>query len=309
MSKTISIFFNTDRTYLTLVDKKPDGLELLYLNSTEGRIDLENPDNDESVLASQELQILFDDIRGDFDRLTITLPSESVLVSKIPGKADFTNDELRKLVNFEIKQSFPQFNFEDFTVSVTPMSPGLDDKIKLLCVITQNDLLNSAATIISPLQHRIDNIEISQLNAHSAFLYNYPELADKNVALACIQSNFIDVSLSKAGEPGYYSLASFSKPDQVGEVIEKEFSKILNEAALTIDAAFFFGSGLSKDVMMSCWETSMMLGMEGKRLNPLRMMRSALGAREREYCSRSFQLFPACIGGSLPAYHNRIKLF
>lgn len=309
MSKTISIFFNTDRTYVTLVEKHKDGLELIYLNSTESRIDLENPDSDESVLGAQELEIMLDDLKtSGYSRVTLTMPAESVLVSKIPGGDSMKETDIKKLVNFEIRQNFPQFSFEDFTISVTPFATNNDGKQKMLCVIVPNDVLQVATNLIKTLSHKVDHIEISQLNAHSALLYNYPELIDKNVALVSVQNQFIDISLSKSATPSYYNLASFSSPEQIGEVIENEFQKILSECADTIDAAFFFGNRLNKDIMMSCWETSMMLGIEAKRLNPFRMMRTELESREREYCSRSFQLYPACVGGSLPPYHKRIKL-
>ncbi|HOK15156.1 MAG TPA: hypothetical protein PK007_09595, partial [Candidatus Kapabacteria bacterium] len=55
MSKTVSVFYNIDRTYVTLVEMKDDGLELLYLNATDNRIDLENIESDESMLGVQEL--------------------------------------------------------------------------------------------------------------------------------------------------------------------------------------------------------------------------------------------------------------
>lgn len=309
MSKTISIFFNTDKTYLTYVEKQKDGLELLYLNSTESRIDLEYADSDESVAGMQELSAMIDDIGKEFDRVTLTLPAESVFVSKIPGSADLSPKDLKKLVNFEIRQTFPQFSFEDFTTTVTPLAPTLDGKVMILCVIVPNDILQAATNIISSLNHRINSIEISQLSAHSAFRYNYPELADKNIVLASIQNQFIDISLSKNGVPAYYALASFSSNDQIGEVVEREFQKILSESAETLDGAFFFGNNLNKDIFMACWETSMIVGIEAKRLNPFRMMRSPLGRREREYCARTFQIYPPCVGGSLPSYHHRIKLY
>lgn len=309
MSKTLSIFFNTDRTYLSLVEKHEDGVELHYLNSTESRIDLENSQSVDSMEGARELNILFEELnKFEFSRVTLTMPAESVLVSKIPGSSNLSADEIKKLVNFEIRQNFPQFNFTEFAVSVTPLAKNNAKIEMMLCVIVPNDVLKAATNYIKPLGRNIDFIEISQLNAHSAFMYNYPELKDKNVALASIQDQFIDISLSKNGVPSYYNLASYSSPEQIGEVIEFEFQQILNSSADTIDAAFFFGNKLTKDVMMSCWETSMMLGIEAKRLNPFRMMRTNLTQREREYCSRTFQLYPACVGGSLPLYHKRIKL-
>jgi len=309
MSKTISVFYNIDRTYVTLVEMKYDGLELLYLNSTENRIDLENLESDESLLGFQELSEIFNHIGNDFNRISITLPAENVFVSKIPGDDDLSVHDIKRLVNFEIRQNFPQFTFEDFATTVVPLAPTIEGKTMLLCVIVPNDILANATQLVKTLSPHINSIDISQLSAHNAFRYNYPELWDKNVVLASIQNKFIDISLSKNGIPGYYNLASFSSSEQINEIVEKEFQKILNEAAENIDAVYFFGANLTKDIFMACWETTMLVGAEAKRLNPFRMMRTALGKREREYASRTFHLYPPCVGGALPVYHQRIKLF
>ncbi len=309
MSRSVSIFFNTDRTYLTYIEKQSDGLELLYLNSTDNKIDLAVADSDESISGMAELRAMFEEIGGAFDRVAITLPAESVFVSKIPGGSNLDTKDLKRMVNFEIRQLFPQFNFEDFITTVTPLAPTLDGKSIVLCAIIPNDVLSVATSAIAPLSNHVDSIEISQLSAHTALRYNYPELADKNIVLASIQSQFIDISLSKGGVPAYYNLISFSSIDKIGEVLEKEFEKILAESAESLDGAFFFGNNLNKEILMACWETAMLVGIEAKRLNPFRMMRSSLGRREREYCSRTFQIYPACVGGSLPSYHHRIKLY
>ncbi len=308
MSKTVSVFFNVDRAYVTMVDKTENGLELLYLNSTQSRIDLENPTNDDSVLGIQELKLFFSELK-DFDRVTVTLPAENVLVTKFPGNDEMTPSQIRRLVDFELKQNYPQFNYDDFTVSVTTLSPKLDNTQMMLAVIIPNQIYLAASDIVATLGKPVDSIEISQLNAHTAFMYNYPEHADKNAVLLSIQNQFIDVSLSKNGQPAYYSLVSYSDVNQIPEIVEREFEKIKAESCDTINYAFYFGAALTKDVAMMCWETAMLCGFEGMRLNAFRMMKTNLGKREREYCSRTLQLYPPCIGGALPYYHKRIKLF
>lgn len=310
MSKTISVFYNIDRTYITLVEMKDDGLELLYLNATDNRIDLENIESDESMLGIQELSSILYEIGDDYNRVSITLPADIVFISKIPGDDDLSVQDIKKLVNFEIRQNFPQFTFDDFSTTVVPLAPMLNGKKMLLCVIVPNDILSTATQLLKDLNLPfVNSIDISQINAHNAFRYNYPELWDKNVVLASIQNKFIDISLSKNGIPGYYNLASFSSVEQISDIIEKELQKILTEAAPTIDAVFFFGANLNKETFMTCWETAMILGLEAKRLNPFRMMRTQLSERERQYCSRTFQIYPPCVGGALPVYHQRVKLF
>ncbi len=122
MSKTVSVFYNIDRTYVTLVEMKDDGLELLYLNATDNRIDLENIESNESMLGVQELSSILYEIVDDINRVSITLPADNVFVSKVPGGDDLSVQDIKKLVNFEIRQNFPQFTFEDFSTTVAACS-------------------------------------------------------------------------------------------------------------------------------------------------------------------------------------------
>ncbi len=309
MDTTLSVFFNTDRIYVTLVEYQSDGLKLLYLNSTDHRFDAQSCDDDDSMMAAQELEVILSDIKNDVARITITLPSESVIVTQFPGSTGLPEQALRQLVDLEIRQVYPQFNFSDFTIELIPLVKSLEGKEKMMAVIIPNSELRACSELLAQFNLPVTSIEIAQMNAHNSFTYNYPELAGKNVAIIGIQNNFMDISMVCGRKPAFYALESFTETSAIGEIIENNLSRVLATIAPTIDGAFFFGNGLTKDVMMSCWETSMMLGIEAKRLNAFRMLRSELGSREREYCSRTLQLFPPCIGGSFPAYHERLKLY
>jgi hypothetical protein len=167
---------------------------------------------------------------------------------------------------------------------------------------------NACAKILKPVTKYIDKIEVSQFNAHSAFLYNYPEKAKNTVVLVGIQSNFVDISLVKNGKPVYYNLARLDSPDQIGELCENEFNKLTEEYVDVIHNSMFFGSALTKDMLIQTWEISMMLGIESEKLNAFRMTTTQLDERRREYCSRVSHIFAPCVGACVPAYHERYKL-
>ncbi len=305
MSKTLSVFFNIDRTYLTVVEHTPKGLSLDYINSTKNRINFENLGA--SLEGINELHEMFDKLPEGIVRTTVTVPAEGVMVTQFPGRKNLSNSDLQKLINLELRQIYPQFNFEDFKITITPFLAN-NNKQTMLAVIIPMEDYETINRIMEPLNLPITNIEISQLNAHSCFIYNYPEMVDKTVALLSVQSQFMDFSIIKNGSPAYYSLSSISNPELVGEVFENEYNKIIPSVFDSLDAVYFFGSGLNKNVSMALWETSMLLGiMESKRLNAFRMMLSNLDRRDREYCSRTFQLYPACVGGCLPTKHEHIK--
>ncbi len=306
MEQILSVYFNIDRTYFTVLKSDPKGLELVYLNSTSAPVDLENME-ETSTDVFNEIDSMLSEIEGDIDRVTVTLPSESVLVSQFPGASGMSEEEMKQLVSLEIKQSYPQFNFNDFTVNIIPLAERKDSAAMMMGVIMPKSSYMSCKKILQSLNQPLSNIEISQLSAHNAFLYNYPEKHESTVLLMGLQDQFIDVSVIKNKQPIYYNLVSLPDKDKFGEIFEAEFNKISEEVVEGISSAYFFGAGLTKDLHMMGWETSMLLGIEAMRLNAFRMMKTNLDPRAKEYCLRTLHIYPPCIGGAMPAYHENIR--
>ena len=308
MDLTLSVFFNIDRTYITMVERTPMGLKLVYVNSTSTPVNIEHIAEESFQTASNEVQTILKEIQSPVSRVTCTIPAESVLVSLFPGRTGITNKELLQLVNLEIRQAYPQFELDNFSSTIIPLAPKKDKKQMIMAVILLKQDFEVYKKILSPLGMAVDNIEISQMNAHSAFIYNYPEHADKNIALVGIQNKFADISILTNKSPQYYSLASLSEINKFGGLIEKEFDKLTTEYIQSLDGIFFFGTGLTNEHIEIARDT---LGKKVNligRLNAFRMMKASLSQREREYCSRVSHIFPPCIGGCFPAYHERFKL-
>lgn len=309
MKRILSVFFNIDRTYITIVEPNEKGLELVYLNSTETNIDLENIEDEFSQEAVQEFISLLKTIEVEITNITVTIPAESVLVSQFPGRPGMEENEMRKLISLEIKHAYPQFNAEDFSSNIIPMERRLDGQLLMLAVIIPKQIVYSCLEILSVFNLPIENIEISQLNSHTSFLYNYPEHQDKTIAIMGVQSNFMDISVIHKGKPMYYDLVSLPDKNAIGEVFETEYNKIIASVVDKIDMAYFFGTGLTRDMYIAAWETSMLINIGFGRLNTFRMMTTQFDTRDREYCSRTMHIYPPCIGGSFPAYHEKIKLY
>lgn len=309
MVKTLSFFFNIDRTYVTGISSSPDGFSLDYIDSTIDQINFENLDCEESRNGVAQLNKFIQEMDFKPTRITATLPAETVFITKFPGRIDFTADEFKKLVSLEIRNAYPQFNFNDFDISLVPFKESKDKKQMMLAVIIQQSDYTIINEILEQLGIEVSKFEISQFNAHSSFLFNYPEMKEKNVAIIGIQGQFLDLSVINNNQLLYYNLSSIDSTAKVGEVFEREYNKIIQSYIDTIDACYFFGSGLNKNISLALWETSMMLGIyEAKRLNPFRMMKTSLDNRNKEYCSRAFHIYPACVGGIFPSWHEVIKL-
>ncbi|MDT3739365.1 MAG: hypothetical protein RO257_07675 [Candidatus Kapabacteria bacterium] len=309
MKKILSVFFNTDRTYLTGLTIGESGISLDYINSTTHPIDFGNIESNESKNGMNELETILLNMNFKPDEISITLPSESVLVTKFPGREDISDDELNQLLNLEIRQIYPDRDNSEFTTYAVPLIPEKQNLQQMLAVIVKNEIIKEIENIVKVLDKPIVKYEISQLTAHTGFLHNYPELNDKCVLFFSLQSQFIEVSVLQNGKPVYYNLVGMPDNNQTVDLFEREFAKIVPDYVPVVDASFFFGAGLTKSVSQMLSEKARFLGInEAKRLNAFRMIQTNLSKRENDYCSRTFHIFPACIGGCLPAQYKRITV-
>ena len=75
-----------------------------------------------------------------------------------------------------------------------------------------------------------------------------------------------------------------------------------------IDLAALFGIGLNYDVLTQVKGELSGLTNDVIRLNSFRMFSTDLDMRVKEYCARVAHIYPPCIGGCLPSYHQKIDL-
>jgi Tfp pilus assembly PilM family ATPase len=308
MKSGLSIYFNIDRAYLAILSQTAKGLKLDFVDATRNKIDLEYIEDPESQEGIQEIHTFIEKVRGQINHISVTIPAESVFVTQFPGKQGMSEDQLSKLVDLEIKQAFPQYNTDEFVSNIYPLEPDKRERSMMLASIMQRDIINTLAETFKEYLP-VSNIEISQINAHTAFSYNYPDSMEKNIMIMGIQDQFIDLSLIKSSKPAYYNLLSFSNKDKLGEMIEEEYNRLKEEVADRIDGIYFFGTGLTKELYFQAWEMASFLDLETNRLNAFRMITTDLDQRAKDYCSRMQHVFPPCIGAAIPDYHNRIRLY
>lgn len=309
MDNMLSVYFSSDRTYISVVGRSAKGLELKFVDATDSAVDLETPEDLDDMIAADEVREILGNLDYNFSRVSVTLPADSVLVTKIPSSKDMKFEEIKKLVELEIRNAYPQFNYEDFIPSVLKFEPKLDGKIVMLATIISKINFISCRDILKVVRTPISNIEISQLNAHNCFLYNYPEHKRDVVAILGVGRQFIDISVIVAGKPIYYNLIAYKDKEEIGDLCVQEFENITNKYVSKIDAAYFFGEYLDIDMLVIAQSLLMMTVPKVAKLNAFRMFETKMNNRLRDYCSRTAHIFPPCVGGNLPSYHQKIKMF
>lgn len=307
MKKVISLFFNTDRTYITKVQNKNEGLELEYFNSTNNPIDLDAIHSNEEVEGFDEIESVLNNFDIESDMINLVFPADAIMTSQLPGKVRMKKEEILDLISLELKRAYPKLNINDFEIQVVQMGTNKKGDANQLAIIYQKHDLELFQQLLQKYNAPIKMKYVSQIAAANAFLYNYPEFQQKNAAIIGIQNNFIDFCVLSNSQMVYYSLLNYSNESEIPEILEKELGKVTDEIIDDLSAGlFFYGSDLTKSILLSVWEIAMLFGVEGKRLNAFRMIKTNLGKREREYASRTMQIYPACIGGTLPNFFQSV---
>jgi hypothetical protein len=214
-------------------------------------------------------------------------------------------EELQELLKLEIRQQLPGYTLEDFHTEAFPMAARLDGTEMMLAISIEKNFVMLAEQVLGELQLPLVRTGVSQMAAHSALMYNYPEHARNTVMVLGVQDQYMDVSVVRQGKLAYYNLVSLPSKQDIGQVCEREMQKLLAQYVPFIDAAFLFGAGLAKPALEAAQQA---IPVQVERLNTFRMMKSTLDERERQYSSRVAHIFPACIGGALPLLQEGIHI-
>lgn len=305
----LSVYFDEERIYTTLLSRASKGIEVIDVNVTEHPYSFMNIDEDANELAKSELHQILDEYEPtEIQRISISLPTDNILISQFPTHPNISDEELKNLVNFEIKNSYPQFSYEDFNSNVYQIKPT-DSKYMLLAVIISKKDLELCKDMLARTNKPIDNIEISQFNAHNAYIYNYPDKNWKRVAFFNLSSNFIDFTILDGNELLHYSIIATSTEPEIGLILDEALMNASTRYKVDIDAVFLFGSKLNIFILEETKKLLSLKSIECNRLNAFRMMESRLSTRKKEYCSRMAHVFSPCIGGYFQSLHKKFKFY
>jgi hypothetical protein len=308
MEKVLSIYFSPERTYLALLEKTNNGLKLKKVGTTSCPIDLESlesPFNEESL---NEMYEILSETINESDFLTVSIPMEYVILTQFPGRPNITKDEIMSVINIEIRQNYPQFNPDEFPTFLFELMPRKGQTYFLAAIIPKK-IFQSIKKISNNINKLVERIEISQITAHNAFLYNYPEEKDNFVALFNISDKFIDYSIIKGNEFYFYNLIKYNLPDELPDLIDPSLSKLQNELNIKPSSLYFFGTHLTRIFLNNFISKYGTKFQNIKRLNSLRLVSSGFSDAERQICSRIAHHLPACIGAVIPEYHKKIKIY
>lgn len=308
MKRILTLYFLPTRTYIAVLEKANKGLKLLNLSTSSTPVDLENLENPTNEQALEELYTTIEDISQETKFVSISIPMEYLIITQFPGRPQLSRDEIMTVLDFEIKQNYPQFNPEEFPTYLFELQPR-KERIHFLAAIIPKKIFQTIKSIANQSNKTVQRIELSQISAHNCFLYNYPEERNNFVALFNLSDNFIDYSVIKGEEFYSYNLIKYNNEADIPRLIEQNVSKVNNEFSIHINSLYFFGTNLNKIIINNLNEHFKSKNLNIKRLNAFRLVANGMDENSKQICARIAHHFPACIGSVLPEYHKKVKFY
>ncbi len=305
METNLSLSFESNATYIAVLEKREIGLHLKYLDIA-NPIDIENIQN---PFFKENLDKLLEKIKlipHDYHFVNISIPLELTFVTQFFSRPNFSKAEVLSLVNIEIRQIFPQYNPEHFPTYVFRLRERKNNPF-FLAVIIPKKIYENIKLITSSLKKLTEKIEINHINAQNALLYNYPENKNDVIGLFNIQENFIDFSLFINNEIISYNLLKYSSAKDLPQQVFETIGSTAKEFNINFDGIFLCGNSLTRTIFENIKAKLSAQIRNVKRLNALRMVTTEIDSRTREIAAKIAHILPSCIGACIPSYFERFK--
>ncbi len=324
-----TLYFDTYRTYIALVESRAADVQLSYINATQSPLHLFEPLEDMLVQpAFHEVQSILRELRATLsersttlDGLAVSVDMDSVLAYQVPVSKYLSAPQLRRLLDFEIRQHttcssatsyqtllHPLYHYQHGTAvhpepqrtaheeSERAVFAEFDGAQSALAVFIHPELAALAEHCAAILGTEVQRIDAAQVDAHYAQQFNYPEEQYAITALCGVQGNIVDVSVVKDGRLAYFASVEIEHKSTLADVCKAQVETISTTLGRSVDALYCFGTDLTKQALNATVEA---LSLPVRRLNPFRRLSTTLSRREREYCSRVAHVLAPCVGSAV----------
>lgn len=303
--RILSIYNSLHETYSVLVKNNPEGLSLDWISTINTPFEFDENDINFNENSISEFRSQFEDIQDRVDGVSIVFPAENIMVSQFPINADVAEEDVKSLLDIEIKKAYPKLDINDFAIDTIKLGNESNQQQKIMCIILPKLDIIRYEEFFSKYNKKIIATYVSQIAAANSFIYNYPELRSSVSVIVGIQGNFLDFTIVKNSKIIYYNLLSYQQNSDIPQSLTNEISKIKSIIDNSIMAGVFcYGEDLNEQLFREIEATLKDNAINTYKLNAFRMMRTNFNDREIDYCKRVSHIFPSVIGASFPSFFN-----
>ena len=304
-SRILSIYNSLNYTYATLVKNHPDGLELDWISTIDSPFDYDESETTFYENSIQEFKNQFEEIKDKVDGVSLVFPAEMIMVSQFPIDTNTNNENIKELLQIEIRKAFPTLEIKDFEIKTYTLNTNLNHQPVMMCVMLPRIDILRYEEFFNNYGKKIVSTNVSQISAANSFLYNYPEHRNSSSAIVGIQGNFLDFTIIENSNILYYNLLSYQQESDIPQILASEFLKVNESFGNQIDNGLYcYGEDLNNEIFNEIAETLKSVDIISHKLNAFRMMKTYFDVQEIEYCKKVSHIFPPVIGASFPSFFN-----
>jgi hypothetical protein len=301
---TLSLSFDTGRTYVALTRFNDNIPELLFINSTEHPLDFSDDNNQSNQPGKDEIIKLLTQIEQKPDEIQVALTNEHFVLTKIPYKVGISGEEIKELISYEIENNYDSENVFDLNCILTPFFDNHRESDYIFLTMFRKKLSEHVNELLSDTG-QVKKITTRQFAALNSFVFNYPELNKANTILFGLNQNDIEIAYFVGGKPesAYFKLTA---DENTLDIVNTEYNRIKTKTGKDDFTIFAYGERLTAQFLE---DFSLIANAKVHRLNAFRNYTTNLDDRAKKYCSRTAHIYPACLGAALPDFAEHIILF
>lgn len=182
---------------------------------------------------------------------SVTLDSGLLFINTIPMRDSASRSEIADHLRWELNEYFPTMS-ESF-ISDTHQLASKSDEIHdtTLMVSVRRDRIQTIKRSLSRLQLDLDIVDVDHFSADTALRQNYPDTANKLVALVGIKERRIDFSVIHHNETESYSYMVATTANEIVQRASEMANSTRNLTSLSI-----YGTHLTPEILSQLREAT-----------------------------------------------------
>lgn len=226
------------------------------------------------------------------DHVSAAIDSSMLFINTIPVLQAASSQEIDAQVQWEVAQYFPGVPPDAFLTDTHTLSRVQSNEHKeILTVTIRRDHTRKLQRACSRLKLRLDVVDVDHFSAESALRENYPEVANKQLALVGIKKERMDVSVMRYSDLETYF---FSANQSTTEMVQ-QLSR-LAKSTKGLSSITLYGSELTMAMLGHARNTT---DIPVELLNPLRSIDVATSLRSNSDITSASHRYAAAIGVAL----------
>jgi hypothetical protein len=290
---SLNVFSDAERYYIYEINNSGNTTSLIFIESYEKA----------NKSIKDVLTELIEKLPLKPEIFNYVISPDDFVLTQFPHTEHITGDELKEILDFEVKQNFGEVLPEEITCILTPLDDLIIKQDYILASLFKNEIKEELKQIdwISKCEMKF---QFSTNTVINSFRFNYPEFDDATIGFFGIYNAYLIYIVISPNGPSLVQFWNYDTKEECNDIIKQELN-VLEKTVHNLTNIFIYGEKLDGHLLKSFIESNP--GFIIHRLNAFRKLSSGIDERAKEYCARTMHIHSPGIGASLPDYTEHIE--